>query len=664
MKLAAATLSITTCLSLFIQAQETGGTQASKSAISYLKKLSDGKLELTDNTALSSYCDINRRKEITNQLEFYRKTSLPQGDKYLLEEQKTLGALAAVIVRAENPVTPLNTRMHTIAMVKRNGAWLPAPLPGSFSNTAYGYDLEVEKSAQNLVQWMAKQKTKRETNARKKATEKLIASISAQEQKLDLKNTSPEKTALKLIEALRSRDIKQALAVMGAASGELDTPLEVSVDSVSKGLMIIELDNEWSLVKRRSVYVQVMNLDNRRKEVAIGFWDPLAKTSEKILYFPFYEFEGKTFVKLPKLLEVALLSKSDRLQQRWKHRRSDQTTLRKKLPAEIFKNSQAKLYTNKQKLLTAILESHKKGAFSELVHLLPHEGDFFGSEENQKKSLEDISLLWKDLTGMRRNPMQILDTLEKENIALTPLQFAKTNWTGEITTIQIWMIKLENSWHLVPKNLLSEYGGAETNRTMQKLIKSVQSNQKAQQEKLSRKLIDSVTVLTPPLELNAPAEADAKKLLTTFLSALRTKDIASTLKHCAVLKGTSSKQTLKISNYAMRGVADQSAESEMLGYHQSGKWSALSIKTHSKSSDIEEYPLYLIVNTVKGSKVLLDIDLRHATNKGRELLNTRAWKKLAEVLPENSLTEVKVLFKKHTKLSSEDIAKNNPEDED
>ena len=199
---------------------------------------------------------------------------------------------------------------------------------------------------------------------------------------------------------------------------------------------------------------------------------------------------------------------------------------------------------------------------------------------------------------------------------------------------------------------------------MQKLIKSVQSNQKAQQEKLSRKLIDSVTVLTPPLELNAPAEADAKKLLTTFLSALRTKDIASTLKHCAVLKGTSSKQTLKIINYAMRGVADQSAESEMLGYHQSGKWSALSIKTHSKSSDIEEYPLYLIVNTVKGSKVLLDIDLRHATNKGRELLNTRAWKKLAEVLPENSLTEVKVLFKKHTKLSSEDIAKNNPEDED
>jgi len=664
MKCAGFILCLITSLSSIAEEEAAEQPQDFKAAVSYMKLLTEGKYELAENTALSPHCELSRRKEIRDQLEFYSQTSLRNGDIFHLEEKKSAGAFTAILLRSENPLTPLSTSIHAIAMLKRNNLWLPAPLPGSFSNTDYGYDLEVEKNVRLLEQWMAKEKIKRETKARESAASKLLREIKNQEAKIDLKDAPPEKVVMKLIEALRAKNLTQALAIMGIATGGLHEPLETSVSTVSRGLSIDDQDNEWSLVTNRSIIAQVMQVDNTKNEVAIGFWDPQARTEEKILYFPVSKSNGKTFAPLSAILKVALLSENERRQQRWRHRRSSETELRKKLASVIFKNKKAVSHPDSEKLLTAVLEHSKTRDFTKFVSLLPTETDYFAQEDNQKRTLEELGLLWKNLILMETNPLHRLNVLEDKSIAMAPLQFARTSRPGEFVTVRIWMTKQDNNWYLLPEQILSEFGGKEAQLKMQKLIKQLQSIQKEQQENQSRALMAKVAIFTPSHEKVAPSDAEAKKLLTSFRQLLRKKDTASALACCAVLEGTERTQTLKIFDYAIRGAADHSDTDEILGLTKAGKWMGVSMRTVSKSSGVDDYPLYLIINTDKGSRILLDIDLRHATNRGRELLNARAWKKLESVVPKASLTEIKSLFKTHKKISITNIAKNNPEAEE
>ncbi len=642
------------------KAKEADIIRSSKAAISYLEMLNSGDYNLTDNTALSSYCSSSRITEIKTQLAFYKKTSLSHGDKYQLIDKKVLGSLAAVIIRAENQSSPLNTHIHALAMVEHNGTWLPAPLPGSFTNTISTYELDTEKATKNLEQWMAKEKNKYQTNARNKASNKLLSKVSQEAEKIDLKNITPEQLTLELIHALRSKDTPKSLAILGVASDVLAPTLETLTSKLSNGLKINSIDNEWTLVKDAAALVQIMHLDTKNNKVAVGFWNPLVKTEKRaaILYFPFYKSEGKTFLKLPKLLSIGLLSRIERLRQRRRLSDVDRNKLLSKLPEKILQNTAVKTHTDKETLLTTIIGSPKKSEFLKLISLLPREAKFLNTAAQKKESLEAVSELLVRLQTMQSRSMLNPSPFQNKNIALAPLHVINPHIPEEFTIINIWMIKLEKSWHLIPERILAKHGGAEINLTIQKLLQEMRATQKAAQAKLLHKITAGITSLSPPLQLPPPSEALAKETLFNFFELLKSNKIRPALHYCAALDNTSNQQILKTSSYLIRGKADQATVTQVLGYHQTDNWAALSLKTHPKSSDKKNYPLYLIVNTAHGCKVLLDIELHHSTNKGQELLNKKAWEKLTNSLPKESLSAVQALFKKHTKLSSQDITQN------
>jgi len=309
---------------------------AETAAVSYLKMLSQDKYTLIENTALSIHCTPNRHKEITEQLKFYRKTNLNDGDVYSIEEKKFNGDFAALLIRSENPASPLRSQIHALAMIKRNGAWLPAPLPCSFSNTNYGYDPAVEKTVNSLELWMAREQAKRENSARKQAYSNMIDQISQQEKAIDL-NTTPEEAVHHLIDAIRSKDHLRILAATGASSQRHRIPLESSFEKISRALKIDNIDSDWHFVTDSSVIVRPLKVDSSKKEIAVGFWSPLAKPEEITLYFPFSKSNGKTFAQIPQLLFVELLPKNERRRQQRRLRGNDREKLKKEIVATIFK---------------------------------------------------------------------------------------------------------------------------------------------------------------------------------------------------------------------------------------------------------------------------------------------------------------------------------------
>lgn len=630
-------------------------TDKTKVALAYLKRLSEGEIDIAKHTALSEHCGIQRRKVIRTRIEFVNKNYFHKGDTLTFVEQKIDGNLAGILIRAENPATPLSTRVHAVALIKKGKSWKAAPLLGLFSNTGYGYDEKVELAVRSLERWMAREKTLREFQWREKATNAFKSTLVDIEKKAGFDKMGPEKSVARFLEQCREKNLLGILASMGGASDALEEPMETTISLISQGLENKDTSSDWHLVTSRSVIAQVLKIDNTRNEVALGFYNPLERGKSKILYFPIHSSGGKTFVRLSPLLKIAMLPQNQRWQQRWKHRHGDEDELRKKLPSTIFKNTKPVSYRTSRELLNHLLKSIKEDNFTDCLRLTPQKGDYFGKEENQSSILSNLGNLWRSIHKLKSSPQQAFDITEDKNVALAPLQYAKTNRTGEFETIKIWMIKNAEGWHLISYETLTASMAEELKTTIKKLEKRFLSEEKARQDQHARDLLDKVATLNLPITLGPVSEDDAKNLFTSFRSHLRSKDTQAALSSCAVLKGTSSTQTLKTFSYAIRGAADHTNYDHLVGATKSGKWMGLSVRTESKLVGLNEYPLYLVVKTDKGPRVMLDIDLRHATNKGRALLNKKNWRKLEEILAKDSLADVKAIFEAHTKLTVKDV---------
>jgi hypothetical protein len=628
-----------------------------QAALNYLKQLSKGDVDLEKHTALSPHCGIQRRKTIQERIGFLQKNNFRQGDTFSVESTKVNNHLAAILVRATNPEAPLSDRIHAVALVQQNEVWKPAPLPGSFANTGYGYDEKIELTVHALERWMAREKILLETQTWEKASTEFKATIAAIEKKAGLDTMSPEEAITHFLKQCREKNLLGILASMGAASNQLLEPLETTIDIVSQGLSNKPKSSDWHLMTDRSVIAQVLKVDHKRNEVALGFLNSLKHNKSKILYFPIHKSGGKTFVRLAPMLKVALLPENERRAQRWRHHRGDENDLRKKLPATILKNSRPVSYPTPQKLREHFLRSVKNNDFSDAIRLLPRKGDYFGKEENQASTLTSFGALWHSIRILKSPPLPASDILQEKSIALAPLQYAKLNRPGELQTIKIWMINDTDGWHIIGQDPLNKTINDTLKATSEKLDKRFTSIEKNQQEKHARDWLNKVVTLTPPITLDPVEENVAKTLFSNFRTHLRAKDIASALSSCAVLKETNNTQTLKIFNYAIRGAADHIDDDQLLGITRAGKWLGVSVRTKSKLTKTNDYPLYLVVNTNDGPKILLDIDLRHAINKGRELLNKKSWRKLEQSLPKESLVHIKTLFTQHGKLTTTDIEK-------
>ena len=639
-------------------------SQATKAAIHYLELLTKNQYPLEEKTALSDRCEISRHNEIRDQLEFYSITNLQQNDVYTLAEYKTAGRFSALLLRADNADSPLRSQIHAIAMVKRDNIWIPAPLLGSFANTDYGYDPATEKVVKSLELWMAKEQVRLETSIRSKASDTILEQISATANELELRDITPEQAVTNLIQAARSRDSLKMLAIMGAASKQSSITLKTSLPKISKGLQVDDIENSWRFITSPSVIIQILDVDEDKKEVAVGLWNPDATHEAEVLYFPFRETNDHTYVQLSPELNEEILSTQESINKRRWARERGKRALKEKLEAFIFENNPPTPQDNPENLVNKFLKHQQTGDFQQLARLLPVGSSYFTDETHHKKNLQELSSLWRKLQQMKNNPMTALDIMQEGNIAMAPLQFAEIGKTDQFRTIKIWMTYVDKKWHLIPEKILRNYGGEQELRALKSLTEKLESTQKQQQELQSKKMLASVVKLTLPLTTDAPTEDGAKKALTDYLKLLHAKKALPLLSSCAALKETEDKQLLKYLNNALRSRSDNTDQNLIIGYSSSGKWAGVTLYKKAKDSELDDYPLYLIVNTPKGPKVLLDIDLRHPTNRGRRLLNNKVWKQLETTLPEESLKAIQSIFAEHQKTSSANIAKNNLKKED
>ena len=633
-------------------------------AMTYIKRLSKGELDLTKHTALSRHCGPERLKELRAYVNFQRKNYFRENDLLIIETQKTHANFAGILIRVENPATPLSARVHAVALIKKENTWLPAPLPGLFSNTAYGYDDQAEQSVRSLEQWMAGEKILRESQHRNKAIPGIKARLATIEKEAGLAGMSPEQVVTFFLDQCRNNDLLGIITSMGGASDALVQPMETTLKNISAGLIQKKSDSEWYLLTRHDIVARILQFNEKSGEIAVGFYNPMESDQDdayRILLFPTHSSEGKIFIRLPELLNISLQSKEiqkkmglDNL--RWKQRKNHKK-LREKIPSAIFKSVATVNYPTPEKVLNHLLDSLKKDDFSHCLRLLSRQGDFLGKGENQKTILSDFGDLWRNLQGFKSTSGQAHHIIEEKNLALAPLSYVKTNRVNEFHTVKIWMLKSADGWHLISQGTLDTSLSDTLKPTADKMEKILAPLEKKHRDEYARNFLSNVVTITPPLNVNAPTEKDARSMFESFRNHLRKRNTQAALSSCAILKGTSYAQVIKTLNYALRGAADHTDRDHILDTTQKGHWLGISVRTESKLSGTNDYPLYLVANTSRGARIMIDIDLRHASNKGRKFLNTRNWNHLEQILAKDSVDALKAIFEQHIKLSNKDIEK-------
>ena len=143
----------------------------------------------------------------------------------------------------------------------------------------------------------------------------------------------------------------------------------------------------------------------------------------------------------------------------------------------------------------------------------------------------------------------------------------------------------------------------------------------------------------------APADDDSRQLVELWLKATRDGDVMAALRLTARLDlADSPAMLLRNIGYEMTGTRRNPHPATLAAIRRGGKLTA--VGTRSAPESPPSFPLYPIVATPKGPRILLEIDLFASANRSREFLNKAALARLREASAE-AADDLANLFAEH-----------------
>jgi hypothetical protein len=148
------------------------------------------------------------------------------------------------------------------------------------------------------------------------------------------------------------------------------------------------------------------------------------------------------------------------------------------------------------------------------------------------------------------------------------------------------------------------------------------------------------------IEASAAIDEDAlRKLIGSLLTALHSGNVADALGLTARLGAADSDSALiRNLGYELAGAAKDTKPPELDRIHRGNLWSAVGSRTYPAGKTA--FPLYPIVQTPHGPRVLLEVDLRETGSRSRDFLNKTAIDRLTKIHPD-AAEDLKTVFRAH-----------------
>ncbi len=564
--------------------------------------------------------------------------------EFELADQKTDGDFAAVILKQADPENANNFRIYGFGIVKREGAWLAAPVPSSFENSIVSYEADSLARRKTIQQWMLGREVSLREEMQKNAATNLLEKMRQFLPAEKLKTIGGKELLESFVKACREKNQNAALAHLGGySSDEVDGWVRIT-RRLTKAFTGDEINKwPWRLLADPSTITCIGAAEEVAGEIAVHMLalhqNGITEEPEYMIFAVKHDEQGLARLELPYVFvnddvtegdDGAVMDSSE----------EDQVKLYEQLRAE----ARAKL---------SQIDVSKSDALASGIEKTIQSGDFasywgmnsIASDEGKLDDLPMIVDLWQKLQANSSTSLfGRVGFLEVNDQALLVIQcYNSTNADG-ITLKKLWLKREKNVWSLeedIPE--LPE----------EKITAWLEENKQKWTSEWADSLVGG-SVRVGGLANSTPDGTAVRDVFTKWSAALKEKNLPQMMSQCATFNDSASvmKMLRNLSGELQYG----SPSMEILDVATAGRWGAVCVKQTPKSKSPPQYPLYVFVGTDQGPRLLAQMDFKLDAGRSREFLNQQSFQNLSKTLPEAAVSELRSLYDKFSSLVKEKSA--------
>ena len=563
-------------------------------AINFLEKVRLRKLNLEPggDTALTRQTADGKKRQIARQLE--RMARDLGSDPLELGSVKQDEEFAAVLVRKAGGFDPASLRVFPVALVRRGTEWAAAPVPASFENAGTGYVIALRKRLEALENWMLREQVVDLEKLRHQVAERMRGKIETSLPVAEWRAYSAAQVGERFLRACDQKDVPALLGLLGGLSAKLPADWTVRLKSAER-LGTGEVNHPLGPLAAPTV-LQVLAASGS-EGFSIITLDPAGRGRKSpgpvIRTFPFTLSRGDDGgwrVDLPVM-------------------EADEE------PAAEDAGEFTALWALAHPPVAQPDAGQAKSAFLKALGTKTAEAALAISQPGNCLAAAQV---WWDIhdPAAARHALPLAFQVD-DDAAVCLLQFFSTREPEILDARPFYFEKTAAGWWWSP-------APGETLR--ERFQPWVETETKRQSGEWQQALLADSPVL-PTLKSAAPSEAEARRAVESWLDAARAADVPAALACTARLGEAGSAPTLlRNLGYEIAGFRNDGEEPAIVGVHQGKTWSVVVVRAVRDGG--ASHPIYPVVRTAVGPRILAEIDLSAAGSRSREFLNKVALDRL------------------------------------
>ncbi len=589
-------------------------------AIDFLEKVRLGKLNLEPggDTALSAHTGSEKVRQIARRLDRIARDlgSDPLEIGPILVEE----SFAVVLIRKIGGFDPGRLQVIPIALVKHGEDWIAAPVPASFENAGVGYAV-VQRT--RLENWMLREQVVELEKLRAQASERMRGKIQEALSNKDLRGLSSRQVGESFLAACERRQLGPILGFLGGLADRLPDDwserLKAAESAVSPSL---KSTNPWRLLTAPEVLRVLVRHEGSDDSalISIACLDPADKRPNsngariEVIHLEL----GKGDDHLWRVNPPANFLAADGVAESGDDLDSD---LRDAFPAAWTEKHPSAPQPTAATAYQALIEALRTEDPRALLAL----SRLTAPPATAAKACTRAAQIWWKL----HEPSAVCQTLplafkQDETTAVGILQFFSAREPARLDAKVFYFEKSSEGWLWTPEPSGEALANSEA---------WVGSETKDCERHWQDALLKDCLLLDPATHPKPPADDAARECVEAWLEAIQRDDMKAALAQVSRLDDPASGSLiLQNLSYEMIASRRSGGTHAITGIYQGGSCAAVAVKIdHGEGK--WSYPLYPVVETAQGPRILLEIDLFASSNRGREFLNKAALERLQKFSP-------------------------------
>lgn len=613
-----------------------------EAAIAHLEQLREGKINLDPGkaTAISPHILEEKRMAIAARLK--RLGDELGNGKLVVGREKVQGNLAAVMIWKSEGFDPSQMQVIALGMVRQDGKWLPAPVPASFENCGISYRADVRQRAKALEAWMHEAKVRDLSELREKSIERMRADIQKHIKREGLAKMKPRQVMSQFLDACERRNAHEIMGLVGGLSDNLPDNWPIRATSIETATSDLQSPGPWRLLMSPNVVRAIVEMDDEHGPLhaSIACLDPqiISTSNEREPKIELVHLElvqspdGLWQVEVPPYFWQDQSSRANHT-----HEQLDRDLL-DRFASEVRKQYPAKPEPTVVGGRKALIEALQNQVFGELLKVT----DIPEDPVDGRKAILRAAEAWGSLHPLAdaQNPasaFQLLDLdmkMEGNSAGILVHAFSARK-PDRYDPHALYMHRIKAGWLWLPN----------PDEQMLESFKDWSDQATAEQRDGWRLNLLSDCPVVTKLANQPPDEEEAKAVVETWIKAIESGDVMTGLRQCARLDlEDSSKVMLRNLGYEVVDALRKEGKGAIKHVLSEGPW--VGVGTHPRNPQNRSFSMYPVVQTEKGPRILLEIDLIASSGRGREFLNRTSLTR-AKNLGEETSGSLKQLFEEH-----------------